>query len=424
MLVAQKTWNLQKCLQYGLQHSIDVNIQSNNLDIQKINLYQSKANLLPSLNMGVNLNNSFGRNIDGNTNTITYRKTLSNTYWISSSIDLFHGFVKLNTLRMNKYLLSVQEQETEIVKNKLITDIITAYYTLQYSIGLENVAKSQVQLAHNQYTRMKKLVAVGRETPLNLQDLKRQWMVDQLSYTQVMQAKELQILKLKKLLRLQPEDQFRIADDQESVIVQKVDLSVTELTKKVQTFPSIKKQDFMLKVAQKEYAIAKGKVLPSLQLAAGYNTYFFDANQFSFATQLQNNQNQQIFLGLNIPIFNGASVHSEIKRKRLMQENQRLLVAKQKEELQMIIKQTYDQVQAASNAYTSSLALLEYSEMSFETVQKKLEKGLASTIDFELAKQQFSQAKADKIKSKLTYKIYHNILVYYQTGNWNHVLHQ
>jgi len=418
--VAQQKWQIQNCIQYALQHNIDLTVQSNRLKMQEINLHESKMALLPDLNTGIYLNNNFGRNIDANTNTVTYNQTMSNTYWVSSSIDLFQGLVKLNNLRMQKYLLQAQKQEMEIRKNKLIMDIITAYYTLQYSMELEKVAESQVNLAENQYKRMQKLVEVGRETPLNAQDLKRQWKADRLKLTQATQAKERQLLQLKYLLRMPDTLAFTIDSLSSPVLANENTLPEVEITR-LQELPSIKKQDLMLDVARKEYAIAKGKVYPRLTLSAGYNTYYFGGNPNDFNTQLQNNQNQQVFLGLNIPLFNGASVHSEIRRKKLEMQNQALRVQQQKEQMQMAIKETFQQAKAASDAYLSAESLLEYSRMSFESIRKKLEKGRATTTEFELVKQQLRMAEAEKIKALLTYKIYRNMLVFYQTGNWNHL---
>jgi len=419
-ITAQKVWNLQDCMDYALQHNIDVSIQKNEVSIQKIKLQQSRANLLPDLNMGVNVSNNYGRNIDGNTNTITFNQTLSNTYWIGSSVTVFQGFVKWNTIQMNKYLLQADMLKKDVLKNQLMMAIITSYYSLQYSIGLEEVAKSQVEVAENQYHRMQKLLEVGRTTPLNVQDLKRQWMSDKLQLAEAKHTKHQEVLKLKKLLNLKVNDTFEVAYIKPLVTAIKV-LNNNILPEDINAFPQIQQQDLLQKVAQKEYAIAKGRILPSLSLSAGYNTYYFDGNPLGFTKQLHDNQNQQIFLSLNIPIFNGANVRSDIRQKKLNFQNQKLQSEKISAQLQTEIQLTYDRLIAAKESYTSYVELVKYNEVSLQTTAKKMEKGLVNTTDFEIAKQRMRMAQAQQLKSFLSYKIYQEILSFYQTGNWEHL---
>ncbi len=419
-ITAQKVWNLQDCINYALQHNIDLSIQKNELSIQEIKLHQSKANLFPDINMGVNIYNNYGRNIDGNTNAITFNQTLSNAYWIGASITVFQGFIKRNTIQMNKYLLQADMMKKEVLKNKLVMDVITTYYSLQYSIGLEEVAKSQVELAENQYHRMQKLLEADRETPLNVQDLKRQWMSDKLQLAEAKHTKDQEVLKLKKLLNVKTNDAFKVAYSKPLIDSGKV-LDNDIFLKDIETFPQIRQQDLLQKVAQKEYAIAKGRIMPSLRLSAGYNTYYFDGNPLGFTKQLHNNQNQQIFLSLYIPIFNGAKVRSDIRQKKLNYQNQKLQSEKISAQLQTEIQLTYDRLKAAKESYNSYIELVKFNEMSLQTTAKKLEKGLVDTTEFEIAKQRLRMAKAQQLKSFLSYKIYQEILSFYQTGNWKHL---
>lgn len=180
---AQKTWDLTKCINYALENNIDLNQKYNQIEIQQFNLLESKANLLPDLNIGSTINMNYGRNIDGNTNAITYDKTLGNNYWINSSISIFQGLVKSNTIRFNKYLLSANKEEAVITKNRLIFNVLISYYTVEYSIGLKNVAQSQGALSKMQFERMKRLVDVGKESPITVQEFKSQWANDKLSLT-------------------------------------------------------------------------------------------------------------------------------------------------------------------------------------------------------------------------------------------------
>ncbi len=419
---AQKLWKLGDCINYAIENNIDLSINKNNLLKQEVKLYESKAALFPDLNLGSGLNVNYGRNIDGTTNDITYSQTISNNLWLNSSVDIFHGLVKQNTISFNKYMLAAYKQENEIIKNKIIFDLITAYYISLYSEGLTDVAKSQVVLSQQQYKRMQKLVDVGKESPITIQDLKSQWVADKLNLTKAENLSREKTLELKQLLRLNTDSEFAIDTSGINAMEMKAIPSLKDIyNSALNIMPEIKRQEYLIKASKKSLDISKGKVSPRLYMSAGINSYYFDGSAVEYSNQLTDNQNQYINFGLVIPLFNNASVHSNIKRKRIDFDNQRLKSEKQKEQILTQVQKVYNNVKSAESEYNSSLELYKYSKLSFKNVSKKLEKGIASTSDFELAKQRLVTAKVAMLKAKLTYLMYYQILEYYQTGNWNHV---
>ncbi len=50
-----------------------------------------------------------------------------------------------------------------------------------------------------------------------------------------------------------------------------------------------------------------------------------------------------------------------------------------------------------------------------------MENGLASTTDYDVAKQRFISAQATLLKAKLIYLMRKQMLEFYRKGNWNHL---
>ena len=419
---SQEMWNLSKCVDYAIENNIDLNIKRNQVVKQEINLFASKASLFPNLNLGSGVNLNYGRNIDGNTNNITYNQTISNNYWISSSIDIFQGLVKKNTIGFNKFLLSANKEESEIVKNRLIFNVITAYYISLYCLRLEDVASSQVYLSEMQYKRMQKLVDVGRESPLTVQDLKSQWVTDKLNFTKAENQKSRKILELKQLLRLDANASFLIDTlDKPIFIITKLPNIDSVFSNAITFLPEIKQQEFLLNASEKDFLVSKGKISPNLYLSAAMGSNYFDGDAVTYSSQIKNNQNQQLSLGLVIPIFNGASTYSNIKRKKIAINDKMLEIEKNKEQVYSEIWNVINNVESAEKEYNTSLELYKSSKLSFQNAIKKLERGLASTSDYDIAKQRLVSAEVEMLKSKLTYIMYIQILEFYKTGNWNHL---
>ncbi len=419
---AQETWSLVKCIDYAMENNVDLNISFNNAEKQKVTVFESKARLLPTLNIGSGVNYSFGRNIDGNTNTITFDQTMSNNFVVNTSLDLFKGFINLNTISLNKYLLSANKEEATYIKNKLIFDILISYCTILYSKGISEVAQSQLVLSEIQYKRMQKMVDVGRESETTVQELKSQWANDKFRLTIAENNYNKTLLELKQLLRLEVGQTFTIDALGLNSVLSAEKQNIDSLFRKaVNVLPEIKQQEFLFKASVKDLAIAKGGFLPRIYMSAGLYTNYFDGDPLGYSEQIDNNQSQAIGMGINIPIFNKASVYSDIKRKRIAVKDRELLLQKQKDILYSEIWIAVDELQAANNEFQSAKELYDFSELSLKNATKKLEKGLASTTDYEVAKQRFMDAKASLLKSKIVYYMRTQMLQFYKTGNWNHI---
>gem|GEM_PF-5377192 len=284
------------------------------------------------------------------------------------------------------------------------------------------VAKSQVELSESQYKRMEKLVDIGRESPITIQELKSQWATDKFNLTVAENNFNKTLLQLKQLLKLDATQSFEIEDLELdamfSVTQQNID---TLFNRAVNVLPEIKQQEFLFKASVKELAIAKGGLSPRIYMSAGLYTNYFDGDSTIFSKQMDNNQNQAISMGISIPIFNNASVYSDIKRKRIAVKDRSLLLQKQKDMLYSEIWNALDELQSANNEYQSAIELYDFSELSFKNATTKLEKGLASTTDYQIAKQRLVSAKASLLKTKIVVYMRKQMLEYYKTGNWNHI---
>jgi len=420
---SQKLWSLSDCINYALKNNIDLEFKSNNIQEHEVVLQRSKTDIFPNLNFNTGLNINFGRNIDGETNDVTYNQTLSNSMWLSSSVDIFRGFIKKNTIQYNKYLLQASKEEKEVASNKLILDISSAYYTSIYSKDLLDLAKKQVELSKRQLERMQKIVDIGKESPLTVQELKSQWKADILNLTKASNQYDQSILVLKQLLRLNLYDtiSLKINDEQfPKITSKKKDIDVI-FTKSICHLPEIKQQELKLMASEKNLSIAKGRILPHIYMSAGIGSYYFDGAKPNYLNQIINNQNEQIRLGLVIPIFNGKSVQSDIKLKNIALKNQVLQIEKEKEKIYSEILRIYNNLKSSEEEFSASKELNQYNKLLLESSTNKMEKGLANTTEYEIAKLKYFSSKVNTIKAKLTYIMYYQLLEFYNTGNWRHL---
>jgi outer membrane protein len=387
---------------------------------------ESTAALLPNLNAGSSAGLYFGRNVDENYN-ITYNKTLSNNYWIESSMDIFHGLTNLNSIFYNRYIQLAGKEAYDAAKNKLVLNILTAYYTVNYSDGLQKVAREQVMLSERQMNRAQRLVDLGKESPILVQELKSQWAADKLSLSQANGNYINSLTNLKQLLRVDETQTFTTDSSELNWAVKGITPEVDSVYQEaLENLPEIKQQEYLLSAAGKNLAIAKGQISPRIYVGAGLSTnyYWSDGAEeiTNFRNQLDNNQGQYVQAGINIPLFNRMAGYGNIKRKQIAVEEQKLAVENIKDALLAQIIRTRQDLESAENEMQSAGEMLVYTETTLKQTEKKLENGLADATDYALARQRHALAQASLLKAKLIYLLQYQMLQYYQNGNWDFLI--
>ena len=85
-----KQWTLQECIQYALDHNIQVKQQQNTTRQQKIQLDDNKGNHLPTVDASIDQNFSFGRGLTAQ-NTYENTNTSRTSFQLGASVPLFMG---------------------------------------------------------------------------------------------------------------------------------------------------------------------------------------------------------------------------------------------------------------------------------------------------------------------------------------------
>jgi outer membrane protein len=419
-LSAREIWSLSQCICYALDNNIDLKIAENNVSHNKANVFEAKVNILPSFNAGSTIDSKWGRNIDDNTNSITYSSSVNNNIWIGASMVLFQGFIKHNTIGYTKYLLKTAENEKKIQENKLVLNVLSTYFKIIYSKELEQVAKEQVALTHNLYERMQKLIEVGRELHLTAQELNSHLAEDKLMLTHASNNTASAILEIKKLLCLDSDEHFEV----DTLQFFALDLETnTNLLYNIalSKMPEIKQQEYYLKAARKATLIAKGKMLPQLSLHAQAGSNYFNSASMAYKEQLRGNLSTRLSFNLVIPLFNGASTSIQLKKNKIAMCKNELLLEQAKDNLYAEISNVVNDLEFARNEYLATLEVCEFRKLALEGMDKKMASGLIGVVDLEHIMQRYALAKANMLKAKLTYILKKHTLEFYKNGNWKHL---
>jgi len=450
-LIAQKQWTLKECIDYAMEHNIQLKQQQLNLSLSEGNLMQSKMALLPNINGSANQVYNYGKTIDMFTNTFATEKVQSNNFYISSGITLFDGFKLLNTIRQNQYETMASSYNLAKYQNDMSLSIATAYLQILYNMELLDIAKNQLEISKQQVERTKKLVDAGVLTKGSLLTIQSQEASDELMLINAQNQLDLSYLTLIQLIDLDsPKDfaivkpNFEIAPDisllQEPMQIYEKSLSI---------LPEIKSAELKVKSAYTNLSIARGNLSPNLSLRGSIGTGYSGAStrytglsdagvqtigytnepipipvvapllvanyeKIPFNDQINDNVNKSIGLYLSIPIFNNFQVKNSIAASKINLKNAEYTLELTKNNLNKTIYQAYADAKAALKKYYATIKTVEAMEESFKYTKQRFDVGLVNSLDYNDASNKLYKAKSDLLQAKYDYIFRIKILDFYQ----------
>jgi len=414
-----KIFNLNDCMQYAIDNSTKVNTQNirNNNYLQDRN--EAIGSFLPSANMSSSVNNSYGRSIDPETNTYTNTSNLSNSYSVSSQIPVFAGLTTINYYRVSRAAILMGKEELERIKDEVALEVMQAYFDVVYYCDAVKLANQQLETSKSTYAKDCKLEELGLKSRSDILQIEAQLRGDEYVVIKQENTRDLAISSLKEKMNFPANEEIII----DTNIYADEDVVSTSLENVIsyamENSPRIKSQNYSYRQSQLNYYIAKGRLLPSINIGGGYSTNFYEnlnsaAGITPFMTQLKNNQGYYFGASLSIPIFNGLSRRSNANRARNnMKIAEQTKIAAERV-LQSEIEQNYHQMQGFRKEFIQTNKKVEAAELAHKATLQKYEMGLISPIELQTSANQLLQAKSELLNSRLQYIIKSRIVDYYR----------
>lgn len=419
---AQQVITIQQAVENTLKSNLTIKQAQFSAAISEENLTQSKYALYPNLNASVNPNLTFGRGLDQTTFQVTNQTSLYTSGNLSTNLDLFQGFTKINQIRQNKILLDADKSNIEKVKNDLILNVVNAYLQVLYNTDLERASKEQLDIARKTLARENALLDAGNKTLADVSQAKSQAATAELNLTNAQNALSISYLTLGQLMEMQPSQKFVVqAPLIDNIKTASTTVSAEEIyNNALNIFPDIKLANLRSLAAKQAIAVAKGAYSPSLSLGAGLNTsysYQFNYNgltpQASFADQIDQRLGQSIGMSLQIPIFNGFSARSSVRKAKITYQNNLVQEQLAKNNLNKVIFQATTDLKAAESRYTSTQNAFNAQKDAFYVVEQRYNVGLVNSLDYSTAQTNRNKAEIDFIQAKYDLIFRAKVIDYY-----------
>ncbi len=411
-------WTLEQCIEYARVNNITLKSQKLNVDYAQNRYEQSKRDILPSLNASSNYNMTSGKASDPNTFQLFDVTIQTSNYSISSSVPVFQGFTMRNKIRKNESDLNAAIEDAEAVENDIALAITSYYAQILFNKELLAAARLQFETVNQQVDRTSKLVQAGTLAEGSLLEIKSVAAREALNVTQLENSLRLSLIDLALSLNLESVEQFDVVSPN---LPEFTGGELTEgslvLDYALKNLPQIKAAEYRAVSSDKDLDIARGYLLPSLAVGAGWSTFVTKHKKlqnFDFGESFKENGSQYIGFSLNIPIFNGLSTRSSIKNAKIGVLNAQLALEQQKLTLRKEIQQASADADAAFRQYLAALSAVDSYRESFRYTEKRYNVGMVNVVDYNVAKSEYMKAEADFIQAKYTYFLRLKILDFYQ----------
>ncbi len=414
-LSAQETYTLKDCIERAIEKNIS--IKNSRLDL--LNSSENKktavGNFLPSFNLSGNHSWNTGLTQNITTGLLENQTTENSSINMSVGIDVFNGLANIRRLHRANLDVLAKQYQLEDMKEDISLLVANSYLQIlfnkeQLSIQESQLKVSQEELAITQERFNNGVIPRGDlyEIEANLAKAEQNLVVAQNNH-------HISKMSLAQLLLFSDVEKFEIADQDykipETAILNK---SADEIFQKaLKNRNDIKLAKTNLKIAIKDQQISKSAILPTMSGYYSYNSRVIIDAPTSLKNQFDLNAGESIGLQVNIPILNGLTTRTNIKKSKLNVLRNKNVLDQTKLDLENTINQSLNDAEGALKAYEAAKKTNIARETAYNYAKDRFENGAMNTINFLQAQQLFEASQSDLIRSKYDYIFKIKVLEFY-----------
>lgn len=424
-LFAQKSWTLDQCINYAWENNFSVHNQELGVKIKKTDYRQARNDLLPDLGFSTSYTQNYGRSIDPTTNSYIDVQFFNNGYGLSASLDLFNGFMKVNTINMQRLNYEAEKNKLQQLRNEVAFTVINSYFNVLLQQGLSSIALENFKLSRTQLDFTTEFVRLGRKPGTDMLETEANLASDSFLLVQSYNLLEQASLGLKYQMNYPVADSLVIDTVVMSIFAGSIDtLSMDELYRvAAAALPDLVYAKNNLLAAKKAVQVSQGSFSPRLGFYAGWNSQYMQTSRDSlnriipFTDQMTNNSSEYLSLGLQIPLFSKFSKYTSLSKSKLRYQQARIQYDDISYKLMMGVEKSLTEWRASRAEYESSLSQLAKNLKAYQAAEKKLDKGLINIIEFDIQKNKWIRAKAEVLRTGLQVLLKERYIRFLMTGS-------
>lgn len=416
-----KTWELDSCMAYAVEHATDVKREVVNARQRKQDYQKAVTDFLPSVAGGVQGQYAWGRNIDPETNTYNHVTTFNNYYQLYASLNVFDGFATINAFKQAKLARAYSTTAIQKVRDDKAIDVMQKFVDAAYAEASIQIASDKLAESKRLLGKMQRLYELGEKGRPDVVQMESQVAEDEYNLTHQKHVAQQNLLTLKSAMNFPVEEELRLVTNGKQVNESFPINHETVYQNFLNASPDVKSAEYEVEKARYDYKIAKGRLLPSLSLSGGISTNFYrnlsQGGQYEgFASQFRNNRGEYLALTLSIPIYDNVAWHS-VKKARNDWQLAQVNLEETKRKLHDHIAQAVMDAEGYVKELQQMNKKVASDSLAYYMSSRKFEEGMLSTFDLHTAAQTLLESRIKQLQMQMLLVIKQRLVGYYQGKN-------
>ena len=417
---AQKVWTLDQCIDYALEHNLDIRKSQLAQQQAEYQYKASKSAWLPTLNANAGEYFGFGQS-PSYTGVYVSDNSSSSSFGANLSLPLFQGLNLYNTTKANALNLQASEMDQKAAQLNLKLNVMGFYMQVLYGKEQVEIARRQVELSAEQLEKTQQLFENGRVAEADVYESQAQLASDQAVLTQAETDLALSLLTLTQVLEIENAEGFEISEPEAYFANQEQELGTSQSTIATALLnqPAMDAARLRLQKSHYDLKAAKSAWYPSLDFYAGYSNglYHYFGNNYPNTPvdeQLKRNSRTQLGVSLSIPIFNGMRTKYRVKMTELSIDDQQLNLENTEKSLRKVIEQAYGNAKAAKQKMEAMENSLEALRVAYEYANAGFEMGKKTLLELNESKTRYYKAESNLLQARYEYLYRCKIIEFYR----------
>lgn len=416
-----KTWELDSCMAYAVEHATDVKREVINARQRKQDYQKAVTDFLPSVAGGVQGQYAWGRNIDPETNTYNHVTTFNNYYQLYASLNVFDGFATINAFKQAKLARAHSTTAMQKVRDDKAIDVMQKFVDAAYAEASIQIASDKLAESKRLLGKMQRLYELGEKGRPDVVQMESQVAEDEYNLTHQKHVAQQSLLTLKSAMNFPVEEELRLVTNGKQVNESFPINHETVYQNFLNASPDVKSAEYEVEKARYDCKIAKGRLLPSLSLSGGISTNFYrnlsQGGQYEgFASQFRNNRGEYLALTLSIPIYDNVAWHS-VKKARNDWQLAQVNLEETKRKLHDHIAQAVMDAEGYAKELEQMDKKVASDSLAYYMSSRKFEEGMLSTFDLHTAAQTLLESRIKQLQMQMLLVIKQRLVDYYQGKN-------
>lgn len=427
--VAQQQWTLDACMDYAIEHNLEVKQRQNEQRRREISAQASKDARMPRFSasmsgwLGTLHHSADGLRMDADTRLLSMG--------LQGAVPLYTGNRLSSQIKADKYSLMAASEDVRSAEKDIRVQVAAAYLQALYNRGESSIARQQLDVSRMLLQKSQSLFDKGKRPESDVAEATAMVSRDEARLAAAEGNTELAILDLRLLLNLPDSVAFDICDSVPPY--PRPPVPPSPLTDALH--PAVQSAAYSILRAEQGVKVARSAYRPTLALAGGVGTFWTDIDtEASRSGQLaipatpgslwnvsyhlkgasewrrKNFLYGVVGLRLTIPIFDAFETKARIRTAKVNLEDAKLAYDNARQRIRKEIRQAWQEAVTAHKRYDAEVKAEEACALAYRYAQKRYDAGMATLFDLSQARQQWVSASESALRMKYEYLIRKKIL--------------